>query len=200
MIVMPTAPLRNNETVSVFTKNIFSDEECDQILESIDPEKWEEALVGGFAGKGVFSHETEYRSNYQQPVPIDAEGFPLNRIAKEISIANSVLWRFDLGGYVEDDMPWIMDYCRVGDHNDWHIDVGQAATSSRKLGFSLQLTEGDTYEGGDLGFHRIEKERSELTSRGTLIVFPAFWLHKVSQMISGQRKVVVGWIHGPSFR
>lgn len=200
MIVMPTAPLRNNGTVSVYTKKIFSDEECDNILTSIDPKKWEEGLVGGHKGKGKFSREKEIRSNYQQPIPIDAEGFPLNHIAQEISAANSILWRFDLEGYVEDDMPWIMDYRRIGDHNDWHIDLGQSTASSRKLGFSLQLTEGVTYKGGDLGFHRLEKNRNELTSKGTLIVFPAFWLHKVSQMIAGERKVVVGWIHGPSFR
>ncbi|MBL4906181.1 MAG: 2OG-Fe(II) oxygenase [Sneathiella sp.] len=200
MIVMPSAPLRNNSTVSVYVNQAFTEEECDRILDSLEEDKWEEALIGGHAGKGVFTIEKEYRSNFQQKIPVEPDGFPLDRIAQQISIANSSLWRFDLGGFADDDMPWVMNYCRTGDHNDWHVDLGQAATASRKLGFSLQLTNGDQYEGGDLGFHRLKKNRGELTGKGTLIVFPAFWLHRVAPMTTGKRKVVVGWIHGPSFR
>ncbi|WP_169559752.1 2OG-Fe(II) oxygenase family protein [Sneathiella chinensis] len=197
---MPSAPLRNSRTASVYVNQVFSEEECDRILASLDEDKWEEAMVGGIAGKGVFSVQKDYRSNYQQTVPVANDGFPLNRIGQEISTANSSLWRFDLDGFAEDDLPWVMNYCRVGDHNNWHVDVGQAATASRKLGFSLQLTDGTEYEGGDLAFHRIRKERGELTRKGTLVVFPAFWLHKVAPMIAGHRKSVVGWVHGPSFR
>ncbi|MBE7638513.1 hypothetical protein GUA87_16770 [Sneathiella sp. P13V-1] len=200
MIVMPAAPLRNSSIASVYVNTVFTEEECDQILASLDEGKWEEAMVGGIEEVGKFTLERDKRSNYQQTVPVREDGFPLNRIAQEISAANSSIWRFDLGGFAEDDMPWVMDYCRQGDHNDWHVDLGQKATASRKLGFSLQLTEGTDYEGGDLGFHRIKKDRKDLTKKGTLIVFPSFWLHQVAPMTKGARKVVVGWVHGPSFR
>ena len=200
MIVLPSAPLRNSNTASVYVNTVFTEEECDRILASLEESKWEEAMIGGHQGKGVFTIERDFRSNFQQTVPVDETGFPLNRIAQEISAANSHLWRFDLAGFVDDDQPWVMNYCRTGDHNDWHVDLGQSATASRKLGFSLQLTEGEEYEGGDLGFHRIEKQRRELTKKGTLIVFPSFWLHRVAPMTEGARKVVVGWVHGPSFR
>jgi len=200
MIVIPAAPLRNAGVASVYVNTVFSEQECDEILASLDENKWEEALVGGVEERGKFTHSPDYRSNYQQTVPVREDGFPLNRIADEISIANSALWRFDLGGFVKDDLPWVMNYCRQGDHNDWHVDLGQKATASRKLGFSLQLTEGDEYAGGDLGFHRIQKDRKDLTRKGTLIVFPSFWLHRVAPMTKGARKVVVGWVHGPSFR
>ncbi|OUR77862.1 hypothetical protein A9Q83_10145 [Alphaproteobacteria bacterium 46_93_T64] len=200
MIVVPSAPMRNNKTASVYANTVFSEDECDRILATLEENEWEEAMVGGAVEKGVFTVEKEHRSNYQQSITVDEVGYPLNRIAQEISIANSALWRFDLGGFADDDMPWVMNYCRQGDHNNWHVDLGQAANASRKLGFSLQLTEGDEYAGGDLGFHRVEKDRKELTGKGTLIVFPSFWLHRVAPMTKGARKVVVGWIHGPSFR
>ncbi len=200
MIVMPAAPLRNSSMASVYVNTVFTEEECDQILASLDEDKWEEAMVGGIEEVGKFTLEKEYRSNYQQHIPVDDIGFPLNRIAEEISKANSMLWRFDLGSFAGDDMPWVMNYFRQGDHNNWHVDLGQGATASRKLGFSLQLTEGSEYEGGDFGFHRIEKSREQLTGKGTLIVFPSFWLHRIAPMTKGARKVVVGWVHGPSFR
>lgn len=200
MIVIPSAPMRNSSTASVYVNKVFSDVECDQILENLDEEKWEEAMVGGVVERGVFTVEKEFRSNYQQKVTVDEAGFPLDRIAQEICHANSELWRFDLGGFAGDDLPWVMNYSRQGDHNNWHVDLGQGPTASRKLGFSLQLTEGSAYSGGDLGFHRIEKSREDLTRKGTLIVFPSFWLHRVAPMTKGGRKVVVGWVHGPSFR
>ena len=200
MIVIPSAPMRNSSTASVYVNKVFSDEECDRILDNLDDDKWEEAMVGGVVERGVFTVEKEFRSNYQQKVVVDEVGFPLDRIAQEISRANSELWRFDLGGFADDDLPWVMNYSRQGDHNNWHVDLGQGPTASRKLGFSLQLTEGSEYQGGDLGFHRIEKSREDLTRKGTLIVFPSFWLHRVAPMTKGARKVVVGWVHGPSFR
>ncbi|WP_025898254.1 hypothetical protein [Sneathiella glossodoripedis] len=160
MIVIPSAPMRNNSVASIYVNKVFTEEECNQILASLDEDKWEEAMVGGVVERGVFTVEKDYRSNYQQKIPVNEDGFPLNRIAQEISHANSQLWRFDLGGFAEDDLPWVMNYFRQGDHNNWHVDLGQRETASRKLGFSLQLTEGTEYEGGDFGFHRIEKSES----------------------------------------
>jgi PKHD-type hydroxylase len=33
-----------------------------------------------------------------------------------------------------------------------------------------------------------------------LLVFPAFWLHRVTPTTKGTRQAIVGWVHGPSFR
>jgi PKHD-type hydroxylase len=86
----------------------------------------------------------------------------------------------------------------VGEHYDWHIDLGPGKNSSRKLSLSLQLSDSSEYEGGELEFMNVK----EKTSReiGTLITFPAFLTHRVTPVTKGTRKSLVAWISGDSFR
>jgi predicted 2-oxoglutarate/Fe(II)-dependent dioxygenase YbiX len=37
-------------------------------------------------------------------------------------------------------------------------------------------------------------------TRGALIVFPWFFLHRVTPIVSGNRKALVAWATGPDFR
>jgi len=200
MFVMPSMPVRNQCVSVAFHRQIFSTEECDRILSSVDPNKWVEATVGGHGRDGGFARVEAVRSNRQQHVPMDTTGFPLNRILAEVSTANSDGWKFELAGVVYDDFPWIMRYDEGGKgHYDWHVDIGQGANASRKLGFTLQLSDGDSYRGGDLEFHNMNLDAPVLRKRGTLIAFPAYWLHRVAPMTAGSRHALVGWVHGPSF-
>jgi PKHD-type hydroxylase len=36
-------------------------------------------------------------------------------------------------------------------------------------------------------------------ARGAIIVFPAFFAHRVTAVTKGTRLALVGWIHGDSF-
>jgi len=201
MIVFPTLPVRNPSVSIVYHRQLFAPTDCQRVLDSIDGSAWEEAMVGGHGPQGTFSQVPAVRSNRQQRLPVDATGFPLNLICAEICQANSAGWRFDLAGVVVDDLPWVMRYDDCGrGHNDWHVDIGQGANASRKLGFTLQLSPPDAYEGGDLEFHNMSIDRVALRQLGTLIVFPAYWLHRVAPVTRGTRHACVGWAHGPSFR
>lgn len=201
MIVFPATPVRNPCVGIVFHRKILSAEDCQRIVGSAHPERWEEGMVGGHRGVGVYSEVPDARSCRQQVLPIAQNGFPIDRICAEICQANSSGWQFQLSGFVADDMPWLMRYDEGGrGHNDWHVDLGQAATASRKLGFTVQLSEGSAYEGGDLEFHNLNVDKASLREQGTLIVFPSYWLHRVAPVTRGSRTVIVGWVHGPSFR
>jgi PKHD-type hydroxylase len=39
-----------------------------------------------------------------------------------------------------------------------------------------------------------------LMKKGTVIAFPSFIPHRVTELTSGVRKSLVGWIEGPKFR
>lgn len=200
MIVFPAMPVRNSCVGIIYHRKVFSAEDCARIIASAKPDLWEEGLVGGHRGQGVYSHEASARSCRQQLLPIEPTGYPLSHISAEICQSNSSGWQFQLSGFVGDDMPWIMRYDDEGrGHNDWHVDLGQGVTASRKLGFSLQLTESSAYDGGDLEFHNASVDKAGLREIGTLIVFPSYWLHRVAPVTRGSRHVIVGWVHGPSF-
>ena len=78
------------------------------------------------------------------------------------------------------------------------MDVG-ANSSTRKLSVSIQLTDPEEYEGGELNFF-INKDVIEAPkTKGTVIIFPSFFMHKVKMVTKGVRKSLVIWIHGPVF-
>ena len=96
------------------------------------------------------------------------------------------------------DRPAVLRYeAGTNDHFRPHIDVG-STNSTRKLSFVVQLTDPNTYQGGDLVFSDLG--RSAPREQGTLIVFPSFLKHVVSPVVSGTRHALVSWLHGPTFR
>ena len=86
-----------------------------------------------------------------------------------------------------------------GDFYDWHLDIGKADTSSRKLSLSVQLTDPENYDGGELLIHGYENEKP-VKEIGSVIVFPSYLSHCVNSVTSGTRWSLVAWVHGPPFR
>jgi PKHD-type hydroxylase len=73
----------------------------------------------------------------------------------------------------------------------------------RKLSCSVQLTDPDTYEGGDLILQtgKNETDRHTFTrKRGSVIVFPSMVYHKVTPVTSGTRFSAVAWMRGQAFK
>jgi PKHD-type hydroxylase len=87
-----------------------------------------------------------------------------------------------------------------GGHYDWHVDHGAATPAPRKLSLSLQLTDPGSYEGCDLELSYGDGVKQVPRSRGTLIAFPSYVLHRVTPILSGTRKSLVSWVSGPDFR
>ncbi len=201
MLLFPIPPLRNQAVRATYHAKAFSDADCDRILASLDDAKWEEGLVGQSDPQAGYELKANVRRCLQQILPVDQAGFPLSVLSHFVCGANSQYWGFDLTGFVGDDMPWVMKYTgEVGGHNDWHVDIGRLASASRKLGLSIQLSHGSDYVGGDLEFHNQEVDTEGLRQRGTLAIFPAYWMHRVTPVTAGTRIALVGWVHGPSFR
>jgi PKHD-type hydroxylase len=102
-------------------------------------------------------------------------------------------------------------------HFDWHKDFywddvhRQTELYHRKLSVSIQLSDSDDYEGGDLeidgGGPKRENHvarhpgmREQLRQKGTIIIFPSFIRHRVTPVTKGVRKSLVVWVDGPKFR
>ena len=70
----------------------------------------------------------------------------------------------------------------------------------RKISLSLQLTDPSCYRGCDLVLEAGDGPYSAERTRGTLIAFPSYVLHRVTPIESGIRKSLVIWVAGPEFR
>lgn len=132
MIVLPAMPMRNPQITMICHEQVFTSEECARIVISADAKAWRAGGVGGHDTDNLVSVVAEARSCTEQRLPLDQRsGYPLNKIEQVISQMNCGAWRFDLSGFVNDDMPYLMRYeGSKGDHNDWHVDMGRAYSAS----------------------------------------------------------------------
>ena len=86
-------------------------------------------------------------------------------------------------------------------HYDWHHDVnwyGQADTD-RKLSVTVQLSDSDSYEGGDFEFEDIITN-IDFRPKGSILIFPSYLRHRVTTVTKGKRSSLVAWYSGPHWR
>tara|TARA_R110000824_G_scaffold396623_1_gene598303 strand:+ start:209 stop:847 length:639 start_codon:yes stop_codon:yes gene_type:complete len=120
-------------------------------------------------------------------------------------------WNFKL------EFPEKMQFTQynIGQHYKWHCDSwtkpynmpgGQLDGKMRKLSMTLNLSDPDDYDGGDLefdlqaGHSPLEKNTThvckEIKPKGSLVVFPSFVWHRVVPVTRGTRHSLVNWILG----
>lgn len=84
---------------------------------------------------------------------------------------------------------------RTGGKFTWHSDVLEGREHQRKLTVVVQLSEPDTYEGGQLQIKKISTE--PFKHRGSVIMFPSNTPHRVATVTEGVRYSLITWIYGP---
>lgn len=120
------------------------------------------------------------------------------RLEEMVLRLNAEFFRYDLFGLAEGLQYTVYDGSE-GSHFDWHKDH-VARGEPRKISLSLQLSEGSAYEGCDLQLQADGDIQNAPRSRGTLIAFPSYALHRVTPIRKGVRKSLVVWAAGPEFR
>jgi PKHD-type hydroxylase len=120
------------------------------------------------------------------------------RIERVVRVLNGQSYRFDLMGFAE-PFQYMVYRGEEGGHFNWHVDNGRLP-AARKLSATLQLTEGAQYEGCDLEFFGTHQPEAAPRSRGSLVIFPSYVLHRVTPIRAGTRKALVIWSTGPNFR
>ena len=71
----------------------------------------------------------------------------------------------------------------------------------RKMSMVIQLTDPDTYEGGDFEFRDANNlDMSKSKEKGSLIMFPSIMYHRIKPLTKGTRYSIVSWINGPRWK
>ena len=87
-------------------------------------------------------------------------------------------------------------------HHDVFFDA--PVMKHRKLSMTVQLSDSEDYEGGDFEFHSsyapIAPDPVALRKKGTVLIFPSFFLHRVTPVTKGERKSLVAWADGPLWK
>tara|TARA_R110000803_G_scaffold120590_1_gene188628 strand:+ start:54 stop:626 length:573 start_codon:yes stop_codon:yes gene_type:complete len=104
------------------------------------------------------------------------------------------------------DIDWFeqvqyFEYSKNSDGLDWHMDLGDGVKHNRrKISFSLFLNDSDEFEGGDLEINTGWGSEIMTKSKGSIVFFPSYLLHRVTPITKGIRKVIVGFIGGRPFK
>ena len=87
-----------------------------------------------------------------------------------------------------------------GEGQTWHVDakpLEDGEEDVRKISFTIQLSDVDDYEGGNMQFldeagalYNIPRQR------GTVVLFDSAARHRVNKVTKGKRKSLVGWAVG----
>lgn len=182
--------MRDNKYLDlVYThRNAFAKFECDSIVNHLKTKSLETAGVGD----GVIVETVRRSKTYFIP-KINTYKWIYSRIMDIISQTN---YEFELTGIDENIQFTEYDVSYSGTY-DWHVDFGRNESSSRKLSVSIQLSDEDDYDGGELEF---DQKNITTKQQGTAFVFPSYKRHRVAPVTRGTRYSLVAWIAGPPFR
>jgi len=115
----------------------------------------------------------------------------IDAVVKEVNET----YRFDFSGY-----NWIqIARYSEGNYYDWHLDIGEKLSSTRKLSITVQLSDPADYDGGELQLFTYTKEKPT-RNIGSVIIFPSFLTHRVAPVTRGVRWSLVAWVNGPPIR
>jgi PKHD-type hydroxylase len=131
---------------------------------------------------------------------LDEQYWGVGFIMHYINLQNQYNYNYDLSGGIAGNKLQYSEY-GVGHHYDWHTDSVPTQTMIRKLSFSLQLSDEDEYEGGELQIITEQRQMIQIPkNKGLLVTFKSDLLHRVRPVKSGLRKSIVGWITGPAWK
>lgn len=194
-----------------------------KILETALEEKYDQELIKsvvGEGGGGTVNEKIRKAKNAWLPSTHWVNGFVMHFA----NLANVQNFRYDLVGLDGQSSQYTI-YDK-GEFYNWHVDQGVStfykpisnqvhghseeiikdhfysqAELVRKLSFSLQLSDEEDYEGGEL---QIMDEAEQLYTvpkkRGLMVCFDSRARHRVNKVTKGRRKSLVGWIVGPRWR
>jgi len=174
-----------------FWNNAFSKEECQKII-NIAKDK---GLIKGTT-KGVTKDVRDSKVSWL--CPIDGIDWVFRRVTDITLNLNERFFKFDLFGLNEGFQftNYEAPSGKYGKHVDRVIN-----SPVRKLSISIQLTNPEEYEGGELKLYGGEEEGIVMDkTQGTLILFPSYVLHEVMPVTKGTRNSLVTWVTGKQFK
>ena len=127
---------------------------------------------------------------------------PYNKILCDYVIkANEIQYHYNITKFT----PCQFARYNVGDFYNFHQDAGHNPIDyeeeTRKLSMTVQLSDPDSYEGGEFCFYNGGLEDDVMMQeQGSIIIFDSRMWHRVSPVTKGVRYSLVSWSLGPAFK
>ena len=175
---------------------LFSEEQCDEIVS-----------IGDKLKKVVATIKNNENSKVDEGVRTSKVSWiPMNKETRWIyewiwnSVQNTNGWKLDVRGFHDNLQYTVYDAKDGVAQYDWHTDTGPDM-NHRKISLTIQLSNPDEYKGGEFELERAGMLiKPEYVKRGSAIMFPSIFKHRVLPITDGIRKSLVVWIAGPHIR
>jgi PKHD-type hydroxylase len=188
-----------------YAHNIFTADECRQIIEIGTSGTRASPLTYGAIGelKSTKKDIAEIAKTRRSPIAwirsdVEDNHWIYQRLRDAIKTINDQFFNFELTE-IQSLQFTSYDAQEQGFYGK-HIDMMYRGNGTRKLSVTIQLSNSEDYEGGDLLLHTAENPERPHRAQGTGIFFPGYTLHEVTPVTRGQRYSLVAWVLGPRFK
>ena len=181
--------IASKEILSITMAELFSTDECEKIKSTIIEELWMKTKVVG---------DQDLHRGFRQKLRGETADFPFVQIRNLTKEANTKIFDFALLGIIDQDYPQIFKYEKDNYYN-WHVEINPFS-ATRKLSFIINLSDESEYTGGNIEFLNTSLENTLVNKQGSIIVFPSFLPFRITPILTGNRKIIVGHVHGPEFK
>ena len=193
--MIPVEPKWKSLVVETLTP-VFTPEQCQHIINMGENLKREQAQVGSSMPQG--KTDTDKRITTISWIPFDKLPPMYKTLDNLIYRTNVNHFGFD-GVRITEQAQYT--HYPVGGFYEWHTDndiVGKTEPPVRKISMTLLLSPPNEFEGGDLEL--IDVGKPVKLKQGHAVFFASFIPHRVKPVTRGERKSLVMWFGGPSFR
>ena len=169
---------------SFSVKSVFTPDECDLIVET-------------YSKNDLTVKDSERKTAFIEP---NQENEWIYRRLFEFAFDfNNEKYKFNMKGSIV--QPIQFTKYEEGDYYGWHIDIGPSPqTCSRKLSISVQLSDPDTYKGGQLQIGNSDDSLGiPFQDKGSATIFPSLLRHQVTKVTKGTKYSLVVWVTGVPF-
>ncbi len=178
------------EPVTTFREfGLWGELYCEYVIETAMRNSAHEAEVvaEGIQSKPDIRSTERYRIDDKEILRQVLEAFDANNV-----------WNFSTH-WGEESLPLVeVLHYRTGDfykpHTDW-----SPYHSQRKLSMSIQLSDSQQYDGGEVLLYDGPSTWTMTQKQGHATLWPAWTLHEVKPLIDGDRWALVAWQRGPDF-
>jgi PKHD-type hydroxylase len=172
--------------------NLFSPEECALIIEAGENKILQKASI---ANNDIVDEIRN--SNISWLYSVDNMEWVFRRVTDAVISLNDKYFKFDLFGFTEGFQ--FTRYDAPSGFYGMHIDKVYNGLV-RKLSVTIQLSDPNLYEGGELSLQFGRAPSIMPKEQGKMIIFPSYVLHEVQPVTKGTRYSLVAWISGTPFK
>ena len=180
------------------TQPIFTPEQCKMIIEAGRSEPKQNAYVGNKKGIKEGQLDTKTRTSHISWIPFKKMANMYKDIERIMKTTNGNHFGFD--GMQITELAQYTEYPEGGFY-EWHVDNDinfEHEPPVRKISMTCLLSPESEFEGGDLELGK--PGNIAKLKQGHAIFFASFINHRVKPVITGNRKSLVMWFGGPSFK